>query len=375
MSVRDIRRHIGQLSIVGFNGHAVPVELRALAREFDLGGVILFARNVATPGQVAELAREVGQLARQTPLWVGVDQEGGRVARLRRPFTEWPPMAVLGRSGDIGLAERFARALAGELRAVGVTLDFAPVLDVHTNPANPVIGDRALAERPDVVASLGSAIIRTLQAEGVAACGKHFPGHGDTSEDSHQTLPVVEHDLDRLRAVELRPFRAAAEAGVAAVMMGHILLPALDADRPASLSSVAVDELLRRELGFDGLVVADDLEMKAVADRYAMPDAAVAAIGAGCDSVLLCGPDQDRQAAVMEALIRAAEEGVRGPSPTRERSGLAPRRLEAALASHRRTKERFFGAGSRVPAQPRSRTSVIGCDEHQAIAAEMAGFL
>src|SRR5262245_50208476 len=192
--------------------------MRSLAREFSLGGVIFFARNIEAPEQVAELSHDVQGLASTLPLWVSVDQEGGRVARLKAPFTEWPPMATLGRSGDAALARRFARALAAELKAVGITLDYAPVLDVHTNPKNPVIGDRALAEKAADVARLGEAIIRGLQAEGIAACGKHFPGHGDTSTDSHLELPLVEHPPERLRDVEFAPFRAAIAANVATIM-------------------------------------------------------------------------------------------------------------------------------------------------------------
>src|SRR5207244_8107061 len=163
MSPAALRRQVGQLLIAGFNGHQIPPELRSLAKEFSLGGVILFARNVAEPEQVAELAFDAARLVPDLPLWVSIDQEGGRVARLKAPFTEWPPMATLGRSGDVTLAERFAKALAAELKAVGVNLDYAPVLDIHTNPKNPVIGDRALADKPDVVARLGSAIVRVLQ--------------------------------------------------------------------------------------------------------------------------------------------------------------------------------------------------------------------
>src|SRR3954468_19765436 len=161
-----LRREIGQLLIAGFNGHQLSPELRALAREFGLGGVILFARNVAEPEQVAELAFNASRLTPDLPCWVSVDQEGGRVARLKAPFTEWPPMITLGRSGDVALAERFARALAAELRAVGISLNFAPVLDVHTNPKNPVIGDRALSDQADEAARFGAAIVRGLQAEG-----------------------------------------------------------------------------------------------------------------------------------------------------------------------------------------------------------------
>ena len=182
MSPLAVRRQIGQLLIAGFDGTGLPVELRSLAREFGLGGAILFSRNVQEPDQVAELAFHLAALTPDLPAWVSVDQEGGRVARLKAPFTEWPPMATLGRSGEVSLAERFARALGSELRAVGITLDYAPVLDIHTSPRNPVIGDRALAEEARVVAELGAAIVRALQAEGIAACGKHFPGHGDTSK-------------------------------------------------------------------------------------------------------------------------------------------------------------------------------------------------
>ena len=185
MSPSALRRQIGQMLIAGFDGQQLPVELRSIAREFGLGGVILFARNIAEPEQVAELCHEAATLAPGLPLWVSVDQEGGRVARLKAPFTEWPAMATLGRSGDAQLAARFARALAAELRAVGITLDYAPVLDIHTNPKNPVIGDRALSEDASMAGALAAAVVRELQAAGVAACGKHFPGHGDKIGRAH----------------------------------------------------------------------------------------------------------------------------------------------------------------------------------------------
>src|SRR5215203_1307865 len=270
MSLRDIRRHIGQLAIVGFNGHAIPADVRALAREFDLGGVILFARNVEAPEQVADLSRESQELAGEIPLWVSVDQEGGRVARLKRPFTEWPPMITLGRAGEgnVQLAERFARALAAELHAVGISLDYTPVLYVHTNPKNPVIGDRSLAERADDVARLGVAIIRTLQGAGIAACGKHFPGHGDTSTDSHLEMPLLEHPPDRLEAVELVPFKAAIAENVAGIMTAHLLVPSLDGERPGTLSPTIVTGILKEKLGFEGVVFTDDIGMKAISARY-----------------------------------------------------------------------------------------------------------
>jgi len=365
MSPSALRRQIGQLLIGSFRGHEVPVELTSLALEFSLGGATLFARNVAEPEQVATLAFDVARLATDLPAWVSVDQEGGRVARLRAPFTEWPPMATLGRSGDVRLAERFARALAIELRAVGVTLDFAPVLDVHTNAKNPVIGDRALSDRAEDVARLGETIIEALQGEGVSACGKHFPGHGDTSTDSHLELPLVEHPPERLHAVEFVPFRAAVRAGVASIMTAHVLVPALDEERPATLSRRIVADLLRDELGFEGVIVSDDLEMKAINDQYDVARAAVLAIEAGCDAVLICGGDVDVQAAALESLIHAVEEGR-----------LSSGRVEDALARHARTKRRFAWAAAdpqrRVTARQLRQT--LGCESHQLIADEMARF-
>src|SRR2546421_6350707 len=259
MSPSALRSQIGQLLIAGFDGHHAPFGLTSLVHEFGLAGGILFARNIVDPEQVAEVCYEAARLVPELPLWVSVDQEGGRVARLKAPFTEWPPMATLGRSGDVALAERFARALASELKAVGFTLDYAPVLDIHTNPKNPVIGDRALAEKAAEVARLGSAIVRTLQEAGIAACGKHFPGHGDTSADSHLELPLVEHPPDRLRRVEFVPFKAAIEAGVATIMTAHVLVPSIDDERPASLSRRIVFDLLRDELRYEGVILSDDL--------------------------------------------------------------------------------------------------------------------
>jgi beta-N-acetylhexosaminidase len=358
----SIRHEIGQLLIGSLPGVTIPSELRSLAREFQLGGVILFARNIEAPEQVAELAHDVQVLAGELPLWVSVDQEGGRVARLKAPFTEWPPMAVLGRSGDVTLAARFARALAAELRAVGITLDYAPVLDIHTNPKNPVIGDRALAEDASLASRLGAAIVRALQENGVAACGKHFPGHGDTSVDSHLELPIVEHPPDRIRRVECVPFREAIAADVAFIMTAHVLVPSFDDQRPATLSPRIVRELLREELRYEGVILSDDLEMKAISKHYAVPDAAVQALAAGCDGMLVCSGSVETQAATLEALVHAVED-----------QRIPHTRVEDALARQRRTKERFLAVPTAAGKTP--LRSLIGCDEHRRIADEMARFL
>jgi beta-N-acetylhexosaminidase len=300
----------------------------------------------------------VAALAQSWPFWISVDQEGGRVARLKAPFTEWPPASTLGRAGDEALTRRFAESLAAELRAVGVNLDYAPVLDVHTNAGNPVIGDRALAGEAAEVARLGAEIIRTLQAAGVAACGKHFPGHGDTSVDSHEALPIVEHPPDRLDAIEFEPFRRAIAEGVATIMTAHVLVPALDADLPASFSASIVSGILKRQLGYGGVVISDDLGMKAVSATTPLPAATVAAIKAGCDCVLLCNSTADEQSAALEAIIYAFETG-----------DLAVDRVEDAL-------RRQLEAKSRFSESPRGASSleVVGCEAHHAVAREMAGY-
>jgi beta-N-acetylhexosaminidase len=359
MSLREFRRHAGRLAIVGFTGTSVPDDLRRLVADFDAGGVIYFARNVVEPRQVAELSREVASLKRDWPLWISVDQEGGRVARLKQPFTEWPPMVTLGRSGDVALVERFATALAAELRAVGINLDYAPVLDIWTNPKNQVIGDRALADRADEVARLSQVIVRTLQAAGVAGCGKHFPGHGDTIADSHEELPLVEAPPDRLKAVELVPFQAAIEAGVATMMMAHVLVPSVDDQRAASLSSTFVEGWLKGELRFGGVVICDDLGMKAVATRP-LGEISVDALNAGNDVVLMCNSTTEDQIVALETIIRAAEAGQ-----------IRQTRIDDAWKRQKAVKERFLAAD--LPVRPTS-LDVVGATAHQIVAEEMAAW-
>jgi beta-N-acetylhexosaminidase len=364
MTLRDLRRHIGQLLVSGFDGLSVPVELRSLAREFDLGGLILFSRNVDAPEQVAEIAIAARDLRQELPLWVSVDQEGGRVQRLKEPFTRWPPMVTLGRADDLALTRRFAKALALELAAVGINLDFAPVLDVLTNAKNPAIGDRAFSDRAEQVASLGRAIIETLQGEGMAAAGKHFPGHGDTGVDSHLDLPVCDLPPDRIRAVELVPFRAAIAANVAFMLTCHVLFPAFDDEQPATLSPAIVQGLLKDELGFAGAVLTDDLDMKAIADRYPIEETAVRALRAGCDGLLICGGDYDQKARALEALIREAESDM----------GFA-KRLEDATARMTWAKTRFLGPAQSTRLEPAGVRAQLGPLEHQIVAEEMRRWL
>jgi beta-N-acetylhexosaminidase len=307
MSGTRLSRLCGQLLSVGFDGPAVPRELLARVAASEVGGVMLFRPNIVAAGQVAGLVTELRRASPdEASLLVSIDQEGGLVQRLRGVATEWPPMLAVGGAGDPARTQQVGRALGDELAALGIGWDFAPVLDVHTNPANPVIGNRAFGTTPAAVAAHALAFWRGLRAAGVVGCGKHFPGHGDTRTDSHLELPVVDHDLARLRAVELAPFLAAARAGIDALMTAHVLYPALDPDRPATLSRAILTDLLRGELRFEGVIVSDDLGMKAVADRYPIEELAVLTVEAGADHLLVREPES-RQVAAHEALVRAAE--------------------------------------------------------------------
>jgi beta-N-acetylhexosaminidase len=309
-STRDAEREAAGFLMIGFDGPILTDEARSTLRAGAFGA-ILFARNFTDRAQVADLASAIKGVERR-PIAVAVDHEGGRVQRFRGAgFTETHPMRDLGRHGDG--AESRARALgalfASELRPVGIDIDFAPVLDVDSNPRNPVIGERSFSADADMVARLGVATIEGLQAGGVAACGKHFPGHGDTDRDSHHDLPRLTHDLTRLRATELVPFRAAIRAGVAAIMTSHILFDAIDPARPATMSGAVLRSLLRDELGFDGVIVSDDLEMKAIAEHFPLPGSAVEAIAAGCD-LLLCCHTASLQRAMLETIAKAIRDGV-----------------------------------------------------------------
>ena len=302
----DARALLGSLLVVGFEGTTLPARLATSLAAGHRGGVILFKRNLPDDVAARALPRAVHAAAggELEPL-VAIDQEGGRVVRLPSPFRALPPMRVLGR-GPAALVRLAGRAVGRELRALGFNLDFAPVLDVDSNPQNPVIGDRSFGSDPHRVAELGVAFAEGLNEGGVLACGKHFPGHGDTDTDSHFDLPVVRHDHARLEAVELLPFRVAARAAMDAFMSAHMVVEAFDGERPATLSKRIMTQLLREELHFSGAVFSDDLEMKAIAARIPIEEAAPAAILAGCDALLVCKSEElaDRAHA---ALVNEAE--------------------------------------------------------------------
>jgi beta-N-acetylhexosaminidase len=277
---------IGRLLFVGIPGAVLDAATRRTLEDLHVGGVILFRRNVGTPTEIAALTAALHALPSR-PL-VGIDHEGGRVQRLGEPFTPFPPAAVVGRTRTPDVAYRVGHAMATELASIGIDLSFAPVLDVHSNPANPIIGDRAFGSDPVLVSEMGVALMRGLHDGGVLSCGKHFPGHGDTETDSHLELPVVRRSRAGLERTELVPFRAAIAAGVPMLMSAHVLYPALDSEHPATLSRRILTDLLRGELGFTGVVASDDLEMRAISGHRSIGDAAVATLQAGADALLVC---------------------------------------------------------------------------------------
>jgi beta-N-acetylhexosaminidase len=332
---------------VGFDTPRPTSELLSLL-EKGVGAVALFSRNVESPGQLNELCSRIKTAAAGGVLTC-LDQEGGRVRRLRGDFTDIPSMRVLGRTGDPELAREVGRVLARELRAVNVDLDFAPVVDVDTNPQNPVISDRSFGPDAAMVGRMGAALVRGLQDNGVGACAKHFPGHGDTNLDSHHALPRVSLPADRLESVELAPFRDAINAGVWTLMTAHIVFDALDAEVPATISPKIIEQLARRRMGFDGVIVTDDMEMKAIASHFGIEDAAVAAILAGVDLVMIChSPDLQNRA--IERVADAMDRGIIPPSRVAE----SKRRMDRLRAQCVR------------PPQPLP-AGVIGSEDHKAI--------
>ncbi len=302
----EIRRNAGRVLIVGFPERALTPGQAALAARGALGGVIVFKRNLGALPEVADLVSSVrGHWpAGDAPL-VAVDQEGGKVARLGAPVLRLPPMRALAAHDDPDLLRRAARTLGGQLRALGIGVDFAPVLDVDTNPDNPIIAERAFGRTADEVIRLGLAFADGLADAGVVACGKHFPGHGDTDLDSHLALPRIAHDRARLDAVELPPFRAC-RGRVPMIMTAHVVFETLDPGVPATLSRRVITGLLRGALGYDGVIVSDDLDMKAVAAHWGVAESAVRAIDAGCDALLVCVHAENTEVAY-EALVRRAE--------------------------------------------------------------------
>lgn len=314
LAAMTVEEKVGQLLIGGFEGTEIGDQATRLVQEYQVGGLILYGRNIAGAGQLVTLTNGLKALNGDgIPLFLSIDQEGGGVDRMPPEVRRTPGAYCVGQTGSVPAAQSYGDVLAAECAAFGLNLDFAPVLDVWSNPGNTVIGQRAFSADARTVAGVGPAAARRMMDQGIIPAVKHFPGHGDTAVDSHVGLPVVDKSPEELEETELIPFRAAIQSAgtdgqVPAVMVAHILLTQLDPERPASLSPAVVTGLLRDELGFAGAVLTDDLTMGAVTQSYGLGEAAVLAVEAGCDILLVChGPDS--VPAVRTALLEAAASG------------------------------------------------------------------
>jgi len=343
--------------MVSLRGEEIAEEEKRLLKDYPFGGFILFSHNLKEPKQIHSLCRTVWETSKQVPPFIAIDQEGGRVHRLPAPFTRFPSAYALGRTRNPDLAYRFGLATAQELAAVGINLNFAPVLDVHSNPDNPVIGDRSLSSDPRQVAALGWAIIEGLRDGGIIPCGKHFPGHGDTTKDSHLELPVVEKDLTALRAVELPPFVRACRNQIESLMTAHVLYPSLDRDYPATLSQSIIGRLLREEIGYQGVVFGDDLEMNAISKNFSLAEAVSRSVRAGVDVLLFCHE--------IEAAMQAFEHLCR-ETETEER---LRERVESSYQRIKRLKQRYLKSFTGVDED--LLTEHIGITNHQKITEEI----
>lgn len=306
-----LQEKIGQMTLIGMQGTSVDGGIGSMIGSGKVGGVILYNDNIVSAKQTVELtnglkrANAVGKL----PLLLSADQEGGSVSRLPKEIAAFPASRTVGQTNDQDYARRIGEALGQAMLAVGLNTDFAPVLDVNTNASNPVIGPRAFGATADIVSRMGVQEMKGIRSQGVIAVVKHFPGHGDTSVDSHKGLPVVDHDLKRLRSVEFVPFAAAIKEGAQAVMVAHLLMNRLDPDHPASMSSIVIGDYLRGELRYDGVVITDDMTMEAITKTKEIGAVAVQAVQAGADIVLVAH-DPAKQRRVLDALLQAVQSGA-----------------------------------------------------------------
>lgn len=311
MEDMTLEEKIGQLLVIGMEGKTYGDELDHLIRQYHVGGIILLGKNISYPAGMLKLLNESkkANAAYKIPLFISVDEEGGRVSRLPSSMKKLPAAEFFGRTGDETLAYETGAYLADLLHAFGYNMNYAPVLDVHSNPKNPVIGDRAFSSNPDVVAELGMAVMKGMTDNGIISVVKHFPGHGDTHVDSHLSLPVIEKTIEELRKTELVPFKRAIEENADVIMVAHIMFSELDSVYPSSLSAKVITDLLREEMHFEGVVITDDMTMGAIVNDYTVPEAAVQSFIAGSDLLLIAG-DYENQVGTFNALKEAVQAGI-----------------------------------------------------------------
>ena len=310
LSNMTLDEKIGQMIVAGVNGTQIDEPTKNLIQTHKVGGFIFFSDHLTGPEQTVRFLNQLKEANtdHSLPLLLSVDQEGGNVTRLPGGIVDFPTNQKIGNLNDPGVSFEVGTLLGKELKKFGFNLDFAPVLDVNSNPKNPIIGDRSFSPDPDIVSELGIQTMKGIESQGVISSIKHFPGHGDTSVDSHLALPVVNKSLQELESLELIPFKRAIDEGADLIMVAHILLPELDDTYPSSLSETIVTDLLRNKLNYKGVVITDDMTMKAVADNYGMGESAVQAVKAGSDLVLIAH-DAQKAVTAIKALKTAVKNG------------------------------------------------------------------
>lgn len=355
MSLREL---IGQHMIVGVAGTTLTANEKKFIVDNNISGVVLMGRNCVEPKQIRDLCADIQSLRHKmkdrAPLFIGIDMEGGRVHRLKPPFTQWPPLKLIGDLDAPTVAFHFAQRMGTELMSVGINLDFAPCIDIFSNPKNTVIGDRAVSSDAQEVEKMTSALIRGYIKSGILSCGKHFPGHGNTIIDSHEELPVEEADMKRLNEFELLPFKKAAKSRVDMMMTSHILFKNIDPKNPVTLSEFFLKKLLREEMKYKGLIITDDLDMKAMAKHYEKEEIPVLAMQAGAELLLYCNEPASPPAAI-EGLLTAVAQGRLKESDLKQ--------------SHQHILEvKKIKLLSPDPRPIEDAMEVVGCPEHLALA-------
>lgn len=311
ISNMSLDEKVGQLVVSGFYGTTLDENILKLIKENKISGVILFERNVKDSNSLLALNNSLKESNKNNklPLFISTDEEGGSVTRMPKDIKRIPTNKYIGSLNNKDLSYKVGEILGEQLSYFGFNMNFAPVLDINSNPNNPVIGDRSFGNNKDIVSNLGTSTMKGIQSKNIISVVKHFPGHGDTSVDSHINLPVVNYDINRLKSFEFVPFKTAIQNGADAVMVGHILLPKIDSKYPSSMSYEIVTNILRKDLGFNGLVVSDDMTMGAITGNYSIEEASIKAINAGVDLLLVCQKYENTEN-VLKALKEAALNGT-----------------------------------------------------------------
>lgn len=305
-----LEEKIGQMFIMKIEGQEVNENTVKLITEDKVGGVILFQNNIKDSSQLVKLINSIKKynVENPIPLFISIDEEGGRVTRMPKEVRKLPSSREIGKVGSKDVAYNVGLTVGEELRSFGINMNFAPVMDINNNPANKVIGDRAFGDNPQTVSELGVEVMKGLKNAEVIPALKHFPGHGNTSVDSHEDLPIINKDIESLEKFEMLPFKKGIEEGADVIMIAHILLPQLDKDNPSTLSPVIIKDILREKFGFQGVVITDDISMKAISNKYGVGESALKALKAGSDIVLSCYTP-DKQEEMINFIKKSVKDG------------------------------------------------------------------